>query len=65
VKIHKVCSCGLVHTEIPKTARPWIDDGQLIGHVWECKCKSTLFAPTFSLKGKKDERDYKAFKSGA
>jgi hypothetical protein len=53
VKISKVCSCGKIHLEIPETARKWIEDDVLIGHVWECECKSTLFAPAFNVKGEK------------
>ena len=48
--INKKCSCGKVHNEVPKNAREWKDEGVLIGWVWECECKSTLFVPTFNLK---------------
>lgn len=42
--IYKKCAmCSKVHTEIPKDARPWNEQGIIIGYVWECECKSTLF----------------------
>ncbi len=50
MKINKKCSCGRVHFEIPKDRREWIEDSKVIGWLWECSCKSTLFFPAYTLK---------------
>ena len=43
-------NCKKLHTEIPDNARAWKEWGnendKIIAYVWECQCKSTLFAPT-------------------
>lgn len=47
--INKTCACGITHIVIPQDARPWMeDDKTLIGYVWECACKSSLFVPTLA-----------------
>lgn len=51
-KIQKICGCGKTHNVIPENARPWWDEGVLIGYVWECSCKSSLFVPTFKISRK-------------
>jgi hypothetical protein len=50
MKIQKKCGCGKLHTEIPKDAKKWVDEGVHIGWLWNCTCNSTLFVPTFTLK---------------
>lgn len=47
---NKTCSCGKFHEYVPNDAREWFEDGLLIGFVWECECKSTLFTPTYNLR---------------
>jgi hypothetical protein len=49
-KIDKICSCGKKHTEVPKEARIWKEEGSLVGFVWECECGSTLFTSSSNLK---------------
>lgn len=52
-KIYKVCNnCHVAHLSIPETSREWIDEGELIGFMWECQCKSTMFVPTLDMKKK-------------
>jgi hypothetical protein len=50
--VNKICGCGKVHEVIPETAQEWFEDGLLIGFIWDCECKSTLFTATFDLKKK-------------
>lgn len=57
-KINKICSCGETFNQVPETCRAWIDEGQLIGWVWECSCKSTLFVPSYSLKKEQEEKEF-------
>lgn len=57
-QINKVCSCGRVYEQIPETHKAWIDEGQLIGWVWNCSCDSTLFVPSFNLKKQLSEKDF-------
>lgn len=40
----KVCSlCSRVHAGLPENARPWLEEGNLLGFFWECRCTNTLF----------------------
>lgn len=41
--INKTCSCGEFHKSIPTDAKGWLEDATLVGWVWECSCKSSLF----------------------
>lgn len=52
-KVNKICSCGKLHPTIPMDAREWVDEGVLIGFVWECECHSSPFVPTFKI-GRKE-----------
>jgi len=45
-KLMKICpSCGAIYKPgepMPVTARPWIDEDELLGYIFECVCHSTL-----------------------
>lgn len=50
-KIKHKCQCGIMHEFLPSNAREWLeDDGDLLGYLWECDCKSTLFVLARRLK---------------
>ena len=53
----KVCSCGKIHTKIPKDAQK-----SDMGTFWNCECKSTLMKPNKLFKAKyKAKKKIKAF----
>lgn len=44
--MEKKCNCcAKVHTKVPVNARPQMDfeEVNVIGYMWECDCKSTMF----------------------
>lgn len=37
ILIKKHCNnCNKIHSSVPGNARPWVDDGQFLGWMWEC-----------------------------
>ena len=55
-RVDKICGCGKIHVYIPMKARDWFDDSSkyfLLGYVWECECKSSLFASAVKLTTKR------------
>lgn len=45
--IHKLCSCGHLHTALPPDAKHHTDpdSAELTGFYFDCACRSTLFVP--------------------
>lgn len=43
IAIHKKCSCGKLHAMIPVGSVAHQFGGIVIGWLWNCECKSTMF----------------------
>jgi hypothetical protein len=34
----KTCACGCSYSDIPEDAQMWVDEGELVGWIWNCEC---------------------------